>query len=73
VAWGGRKWCEEAAAWTAWAVQGGRGWPDKRVPQGAKAKETNPKGKCIRENTATAHGPSGPADEAVACGMGGSA
>jgi hypothetical protein len=39
--------------------------------QGAKAKETNPKGKRIPENTPTAHGPSGSAEEAGAYGMGG--
>jgi hypothetical protein len=38
--------------------------------QGAKVKYTNPKGKYIRENTPVAHRPSGPAREAVSCGMG---
>jgi hypothetical protein len=38
--------------------------------QGAKAKYTNPKGKCIHQNTPMAHRPSGPAGEVAAYGAG---
>jgi hypothetical protein len=38
--------------------------------QGAKVKDTNPKGKHICENTPVAHGLSGLTEEAVAYGMG---
>jgi hypothetical protein len=39
--------------------------------QGAKAKSTNPKGKHIRENMPTVHGPNGSVEEAVGCEMDG--
>jgi hypothetical protein len=45
----------------------------RKKRQGAKAKDTNPKGKCIRKNTPMAHEPSGPAEEATTCGMDGPA
>jgi hypothetical protein len=45
----------------------------RKKRQGAKVKDTNPKGKCIRKNTPMAHEPSGPAEEATTCGMDGPA
>jgi hypothetical protein len=41
--------------------------------QGAKAKRTNPKGKCTHENTRMVHGSNGLVEEAATCKMDGPA
>jgi hypothetical protein len=73
---GGRKQREDAVARLAQAVQeeevgltSGACMSARWKRQGTKAKDTNPKGKCVHENTSMAHGLSGLAEEAMACRM----
>jgi hypothetical protein len=60
-------WCEQEED----GLTSGARMPTSGKRQGDTVKDTNPKGKHICENTPMAHRPSGPAEEVMANGMGG--